>query len=373
MDDQSAHAVREAPTPETMIQRPGWRKLRLSTRICLIFTCLFILTILLELASRAYWSIAKGVPAFGTGNIIHSFFPELREGRLDEAPPDQNDDTLDVLVLGPSVWYWVYGDVAARFEKALAEKLGRPVRVYNASHSGNTTRDALLVYKMVSEARFDLVVVYHGINDVFLNNGPPEIYRDDYTHAPRFVQIRLLQEHPEHPWFVLPYSMRYMRSRIGEKLQFDSRPRRELAGKYGMNLLTPPAVRANLQEIINLARQRNAQVLLLTNAWYMPFDYTEAAFAAKTLDYDLHIHAVATWGTPESVRAGLKAHNDVIRYLAHDNPDVLFTDMEKLMPDGKQYYHDVCHFTPKGCEVFVDRLIKNGAWARLHDQGESVP
>ncbi|MFO0966586.1 MAG: SGNH/GDSL hydrolase family protein [Gemmataceae bacterium] len=365
MEDRSSSAVLDGPPPAAVPQKPAWKKLRRSTRICLLLTRLLILTILLELGSRVYWLIAKGVPAFHTSQIVHSFFPELKEGKLDEAPRDQKDGTLDVLVLGPSVWYWVYGDVAPRFEKQLAEKLGRPVRVFNASHSGNTTRDALLVYKMLGEQRFDLVVVYHGINDVFLNNCPSEIFRSDYTHAPRFEQLRLLDAHREHSWFALPYTVRYLRSRIGEKLHIDPRPTREQAAQYGTHLMTPPAVHANLQEIIDLARTRNAQVLLLTNAWHLPSDYTEEAFAAKTLDYDRHIHRLATWGTPESVSAGMRAHNEVIRTLAHENKDVLFADMEKLMPGGKLYYDDVCHFNPKGCEAFVDLLIKNGEWSKL--------
>lgn len=358
---------------ETLKDNPAsWRQLRWSTRVCVLATKLLVLVLLLELACRVYWTTAKGVPFLQPGHIIHSFFPELKEGKLDEAPRDHGDGTLDVLVLGPSVWYRVYGDVAPRFEKALAEKLGRPVRVFNAAHSGRTTRDALLVYQRLAERRFDLVVVYHGINDVFLNNCPSAIFRSDYTHAPRYEQLRLLDRHPEHRWFVLPYSLRYLRSRVWEKLQLEDRPKRESA-HLGATLMTPPAFRANLQAIIDLARQRHEQLLLLTFAWHLPENYSEEAFVAKTLDYDRHIHRLLTWGTPEGVSAGMHAHNAVIRDLAGENPDLLFADMEKLMPGGQRHYDDVCHLTPKGCEVFVDLLIENADWPKVRATSEPRP
>jgi hypothetical protein len=364
MDDQSA-GVLLAPIPKPAVQRPQWNKLRRSTRVCIVLTRLLILTVLLELVSRAYWFIAKGVPPFRTGQIVCSYLPEIKEAKLYDAPCEQNGSTLSVLVLGPSVWFEGFGDLAARFEKELAAKLGRQVHVYNASCPGHTTRDAFVVYRFVPKQRFDLVVVYHGINDTFLNNSRPELFRLDYSHAPRFEQIRLLDARPEHAWFVLPYTLCYTRSRVGEKLQIDPRPRHELAEKYGMNLQTPPAVRANIQGIIDLSRARKAQVLLLTNAWHLPSDYTEEAFAAKSLDYDQHCSPIATWGTVESVSAGMKAHNEVVRALAHENNDVLFADMEKLMPHGKQYFNDVCHFNAKGCEVFVDLLMQHGEWNKL--------
>jgi lysophospholipase L1-like esterase len=363
--DVSAAAVNSENAPAEAGKRNCWKQLRWSTRICLVLTRILILVVLLEVASRAYWTVGKKVPAFHTGQISNSFFPQLVESNVDQAPCDQNDGVLDVLVLGPSVWYYKYGDVAPRFEKALAAKLGRPVRVFNCSYTGNTTRDALLVYHKVAAHRFDLVVVYHGINDVFLNNCPPDNFRPDYLHAPRFQQIAMLEAHPEHEWFVLPYTLRFLRSHIGDKLHIDVRPKKEYAAEYGGNLRTPAAVRSNLQEIIEFARGRNEQVLLVTNAWYLPSNYTEEAFAAQTLDYDRHICTVKAWGTPEHVAAALKAHNDVIRDLARNNPDLLFADMEAAMPPGKLYYDDLCHFNPKGCEVFVDLLVRNVDWPKL--------
>jgi hypothetical protein len=352
------------PAPPAAPKKRTWKQLRWSTRICLLLTRLLILVVFLEVASRVYWLVAKKVPTFHTNRIINSFFPELAEANVAEAPHDQADGVLDVLVLGPSVWNPAFGDMGPRFEKALAAKLGRPVRVFNASFMGNTSRDALIAYKHMTEQRFDLVVVYHGINDLFLNNCPPEMFRADYSHAPRYEQLRLLDSHPEHPWFVLPYTVRYLRSRIGQQLNLDAKPNRAWA-HYGANLQTPPVFRSNVQEIIDLARARNAQVLLLTFAWYLPENYSEEAFAAKTLDYDCHASPVSTWGTPANLAAGLKAHNEVLRGLVNSNPDLLSVDIEALMPAGKQHYDDICHLSPKGCEVLVDLLIRKADWGKL--------
>lgn len=366
MSHSTSTAVAEAPSaaPPRASLRPAWRQLRWSTRLCLMLTRLLLLVLMLEVASRLFWAIAKGVPAFHTDQIFTSFFQEFTESNVAEAPTDQKDSTLDVLVLGPSVWYWVYGDVAPRFEKALAEKLGRPVRVFNASHSGRTSRDALLVYERLAQKRFDLVVVYHAINDLFLNNCPPETFANDYTHAPRYDQIRMLDSHAEVGWFALPYTLRYLRSHIGDKLHLDSRPKRDWA-HYGTTLMTPPAFRSNLEEIIRIARSRNEQVLLMTFAWHLPEDYSEEAFEAKTLDYDKHICRLLTWGTRAGITSGMRAHNDILGDLARKNPDLLFADMEALMPGGKRHYDDVCHFTATGCAAYVDLLVRHADWHKL--------
>lgn len=359
-----ATAPSPAVIPKPPSRAPDWQRMRRSTRILLLVTKIVLLVGCLELASRAYWLIAKKVPLFHTGRIWNSFYPEFDEAKIHLAPTTHEDGVCDVLVLGPSVWHWIYGDLGPRFEKALQEKLGRPVKVYNLSNPGRTTRDAVIAYRKVADKRFDLVVVYHGINDHFLNNCPRALYRDDYTHAPRFHQIKVLESHPEHSCFVLPYTLRYLRSRWGEQLHLDDRPHRS-HNDLGVDLKTPPAFRANLEEIAATAKLRGEPLVLLTFASHIPANYTEEAFQAKQLDYDRHHDPLRIWGTTESVPLALRAHNGIVRDVAAEHAHVHLVDMARRMPGGKAYYHDACHLTPAGCARFVDELMAGLDWKSL--------
>ena len=58
-----------------------------------------------------------------------------------------------------------------------------------------------------TDKRWDLVLVYHGINDVVLNNCPPGAFRADYSIAYRRYGMQYdLKRHPEVGYFALPYT-----------------------------------------------------------------------------------------------------------------------------------------------------------------------
>src|SRR5687768_3464216 len=98
----SPGAVAELSPPAA---RRRWRDLRRSTRLCVLGLSLLLLTVFLELAFRGYWQAAKKVPAFRTGRIWESYFAELADVNLAQAPTTHADGTFDVLVLGASVWH----------------------------------------------------------------------------------------------------------------------------------------------------------------------------------------------------------------------------------------------------------------------------
>jgi hypothetical protein len=262
------------------------------------------------------------------------------------------------------VFHPAFGDLPDRLRAALERELHLPVRIYNLAYPGRTTLDSYDKYRHLADKQFDLVVVYEGLNDCFLNNCPARVFRSDYTHAPRYEQILTLDRHPEHPFFALPYSALYLASRLEDQWKLSTQPGPRWF-RYASELKTPASFEANLERIIRTAAIRGDGLLLMTYALYVPANYSEEAFKAKALDYARHTSPLSVWGTVESVPAAVDAHNAVARLLAARYPDVAFVDQQRLMPVGKLYYDDPCHLTPRGCDTFVCNLVRAvnwGAW-----------
>lgn len=337
-------------------RRIRWSALRRSTRLCVLaFCCVFLLGGL-ELGARLYWGLVKKVPIFHTERIWHSFYPEVEKSGVENQLITRDDETFDVLLLGGSVLHECFGDIAERLRAGLEARLSRPVRIYNLANLGMSSLDSRLKYERLTHQRFDLVLVYEGINDVYMNNCAATFFREDYTHVPRYQQIHLLGRHAELAYVTLPYTFRYLVSSGLDRFNLSTRPRRDWH-HHGADLKTPPAFAANLEAILAIAKERGDPVVLMTFAYHIPNDYNEADFWDKQLDYGRHVSPIELWGTPENVGRTLDAHNAVVRRLAKQHLDVTFIDQQGLMPTGRRYFDDVCHLSRAGCERFVDHIL----------------
>jgi hypothetical protein len=338
-----------------------WKDLRPATRLAVIAMMVVAGGLGLELLARVYW-LSRGVPLFHGERIWHTFYPEALTSGVETATITRDDDTFDVLLLGGSVLYPAFGRVAEMLQ-TLEQDVGKPVRIYNLSNLGMTSLDSRLQYERLEKQRFDLVIVYDGINDVYMNECPESVYRDDYAHAPRYAQIYAIARHRELPYVTFPYTMHYLASRALDRVQLSGRPRREWQA-YGADVKTTAAFAENLQAIVNIARRRGDPLVLMTYAYHLDPNYTEEAFDAKGLDYGSHLSKIALWGAPENVKCTLDAHNAVTRRIAAENLDVTLIDERALMPTGARYFNDICHLTDSGCAVFV-RHIRAGLAASL--------
>lgn len=338
---------------ERKVVRRRWKDLRPITRLAVIVAIVLGGAAGLELLARVYW-LTRGVPIFHAERIWHTFYPEALASGVETATITRDDDTYDVLLLGGSVLYPAFGKVAELLQ-GLEQDVGRPVRVYNLSYLGMTSLDSRLQYERLEKQRFDLVLVYDNINDVYMNECPAGVYRDDYAHAPRYAQIYALAQHRELPYVTFPYTMHYLASRAMDRLQLSGRPRREWQA-YGADIKTSPAFAANLRAIVDIARRRGDPLVIMTYAYHLDPKYTEEAFDAEELDYGSHLSKVELWGAAENVKRTLDAHNAVTRRIAAENPGVTLIDEQALMPTGAKYFNDICHLTDAGCAVFVQHI-----------------
>lgn len=333
----------------------------LSRRRKLFFWMIFLvyLALLTEVGTRCYWRFARKLSFFDTSEIWHTFYPEWVNTGVDHVALDKEDGVCDVLILGGSVVNEGFGDIGVRLEKGLQEQLGRPVRVCNLSFAARTSRDSLIKYRELERQHFDMVVVYHGINDTRMNNCPAKLYREDYSHCSWYHKIILFQKHVEKKWLAFPFTLHYTAVSILDQLPLGMytprmNPRDEWL-EYGATVKTANAFHNNLGEIASLARQRGARVVLMTFAYHLPQAVTGAP--EKEEDYAVGRSLVEIWGRAKDVAAAIDAHNQQVTQLVRGQPDILFVDQHGLMVKNGSQFYDCCHFTRAGCAAFVRNIL----------------
>lgn len=338
---------------------------------------MFLAFLGLELTSRVFWRVAHGIPLFHTERFVQLLYPQLKRIHFEappeaapEATPDEapgvprarsGGESLDVLILGASVLHEEFGPFEEILERRLREQTRRPLNLYNLSTPGHTSRDSLLKYDYAIEHRpVDLVIVYHGINELRANNCPPQVFRDDYSH---YAFNRLANAYFEHPG--LSYSSfiasaYYVWSRLAWKLGlFESIPRgrpNEEWLEYGGDIRTAACLRNNLELIVDDATARGIPVLLMSYAHYIAEGYTFEKFLGQELDYGTFRLPIELWGSVENVHKGLVTHNGTIADVAK-RKDCLFVDQNAEIERNSANFNDVCHLSDAGLEIFVGNLI----------------
>ena len=331
----------------------AWKK-ALFVGICGLFAL-----VLLEGISRIEWSLRSEAPFFGPN--LYFYYPELRP--VLEAEEGGEED-LDVLLLGGSVLHEEWGTVPRALQERLTLATGREVRVHNRARPGHTTRDSWYKYRRTAKKAFDLVLVYHGINELRLNNCPEAVYRDDYGHYSWYRVINRFERHSSWPDIALLYALFYRGTRLHEKViapeAYISRDRPDEAMvRFGGEIKTVRAFERNLTNLVDLARERRQPLVLMTFCSHLPEDYTLERFQEGVLDYCLHSCAVEIWGAPDHVAKGLEAHNRVIRGLQARFPEeVRLVDQEEGMPRGRDQFNDICHLTQRGCDAFAANIVR---------------
>jgi hypothetical protein len=168
-----------------------------------------IVTVGVELAGRTYY-VWRRHQSFWVHprHFVRMYYPELAAL---EHPPVPGSPR--VLLLGGSALHPDWGPAAARLGEALSRLAGRPVELVNAAVPSHGTLDSLHKYQLAGAGpRFDLVLVYHGINELRANNVPARVWRDDYSHYAWYDEINYYFRH--RAWsrvgLVTPFYLKYL-------------------------------------------------------------------------------------------------------------------------------------------------------------------
>jgi len=314
---------------------------------------------MLEIAARAFWRIEYQLSFRRPNHVLYAFYPELKG--VDEVRPSRDDGHFNILMLGGSVFHPAWGQI----EPALAEQLDaagvREVRIFNMGVPAHTSRDSLLKYTALGASRFNLVLVYHGVNDTRANNIPPELFRSDYSHYGWYAAINAVARYHGTASFALPYTWHYAMALTMQNLHRDQyapthEPRPDWV-QYGGNLLSVRSFEDNLTEIAAIARARRDPLMLMTFAYHVPSTYSREAFMQKTLDYRLHRMPIEVWGRREYVTAALAQQNEVVRHMVATHRDLLFVDQAMLMEASAENFDDPVHFTIHGSVEFASHVV----------------
>ena len=370
-DSPAPAEPKDAPTDGAADQPPAKKRRSRRRRIFLAVMLVFYIVVLVEIASRTYWVIKDDVPFYGGRRDFYgAFYEELNESGVWEADLGPDDGHFDILLLGGSALDRVHGALAVKsqaIKETFQEIVGQPVRTFNLADPAMTTLDSLKKYRLLGEydRHFDLVVVYHGINDMRMNNVSAEMFRDDYTHMGFYHQLKRMESQIGLlPFFRTPYMIEYtvIHTLDSKTLGLGIYAPRHRLGpewrQYGGEIKTAGPFRKNLTGLLDLAAQRGEPVLLATFAWYIPDDYSEEACDAGTADYSGEVPAdpVEKWGTVETVPKGMGVHNGILRELAAERAEagnVLLLDFAPMIAPAGENFDDVCHLSLQGKRQFL--------------------
>ncbi len=325
-------------------------------RILFYAAYILFLFVLAELGARCFW-LARGLPFLTAQRKFDwIFYPELK--RLKETPVAPCSDCFDVLILSGSALTTRWGSIEHILREELSRRTRKRIRLYNLAIQAHTSLDSYYKYKHLQDRHFDLVVLYHGINDVRANNCPPSMFRPDYSHYSWYEMIDDFERKADSRWLVLPYTLKYIFVIFLWQSHYvpTDRPKAKWLD-YGCDIKTTGPFRENIERIIQIARKKHEVVLLMTYSYYIPEGYSEEKFNKRALDYTAYHFPVEQWGKPACVAKGVDAHNAVIRELAPRYDNVVFVDQEREIPKSGLYFNDVCHLTHRGCERFVDNIL----------------
>lgn len=337
------------------LQQAGTRSQRRRSRRRPLFIAAYLLfvVLLLFVAVRVVLMFRANQSFDGSMEEIDVwtfYYPELRNtGALTDS---DDEKYFDVLFLGGSVLQQVarktdpadFGDIAP---------VGMPVRIYDLSKSAHTTRDSLLKFRQLQHRSFDLIVVYHGINDVRMNCCKKDMFKADYTHCEwyRSMVRRVAEKRISLTDIVSDTASQFID--LGE-------PPRELLAE-GRELKTGPAFRANLSELVNLARSATGTTVVLgTFGLCLPTDYTSDKFKSGDMGYadgDYQMH-VESWAEPDVVRAGVSMHNKAVRDIANQTGAVLM-DANLGLGDDLSLFCDPCHLSGAGIARLEHLLLSS--------------
>ena len=149
--------------------------------------------VIFEIGSRWYVRYVHGMPLQEPDAAFYRYYPEMR--RLDAAEITKSDDFYDILFLGGSVLDGSLAEIRTLLESENAVT-GLQFRVHSVASSAHSSLDSQYKYKhLADDQRFDLVVFYHGINEVRANNIPTGNFREDYTHYSWYGQVRFVDSY----------------------------------------------------------------------------------------------------------------------------------------------------------------------------------
>ena len=316
--------------------------------IKLILVNFLLLVLFLEVGSRLFLWQRRDASLTKPNSVALFYYPEIK--------PTENVttsiDEWDILLLGASVLNPAWGSVEKEIESVLQRTISIPFRIHNMGIPAHTSRDSLIKYTLLQGKRFDKIFIYHGINEIRMNNYPRKQYKSDYSHIHWYRTVNPIIRHPELGYWATPFTLEHALFKIttaNNDEQFEDL-------KYGKNIKTKAAIAANLSSIAEIAMQRDEDLILSTFAFHLPSNYSKENFLNHKLDCNKHSLPVEVWGYPENVAENIDVHNNTIREVAKAY-NLNCIELSDLIPKNKANFDDACHLTSAGSHLLAQAIV----------------
>lgn len=267
----------------------------------------------------------------------------------DDITQEKPAGSVRILLLGGSV---LFNRHMSERMKPMLEKTfsGSKVELVNAGLRSHTTRSSLLKMQLLAGYHFDYVLVYHGINDLWANHITPDGFRQDYAHLNSWYERSWLLDHSTLARSV--FNLWRARNPLpAPQYIFPEKPYINLCHYCSVQSFSD-----NLQQVIELANDSGAQVILATFASSIPTDYSRKRFLAGEMEYvnpdNYDRRDVFNWGPPAYVSEGIRQHNEALKALASRNSLPLW-DAAATLDNEITLFGDACHFNDDGVERFI--------------------
>lgn len=250
--------------------------------------------------------------------------------------------TIRILTLGGSAMF--NRKMTQRLIEGLSKITPRQIEVMGAALRTHTTRSSLIKYEaQLYKYHFDYVLIYHGINDLWMNHVAATDFRDDYSHLNAFYKRNSLINNS--------LIARYLYN----KFLWRAPPRQA----EGAGIAASKTFEHNMRQLIQLVKRDGGVPVLMTFAWHIPENYTKESFESDGAGYNnqtrYDMWPVELWGEVDYVKQGLILNNSTVRKLAREE-NVLLIDQESMLSKDIRNFGDVCHFSESGTEIFVNSI-----------------
>ncbi|MFK7820711.1 MAG: hypothetical protein AB8G99_18480 [Planctomycetaceae bacterium] len=321
-------------------------------RVLFVVAYVVFIAILIAIAARVVLMVRTNQSLDGSMEEIDIwtfYYPELEHSKALHDVDDHKH--FDVLFLGGSVLEQVAKKLKPR---DFAAKAGsKQVRLYNLAKSAHTSLDSLLKMRQLSHRDFDVVVIYHGINDARMNCCKPEHFRSDYSHCKWYqsMEQRLAEKR---------ITLTDIVTDVKDQVIGLGQPKPELSAE-GLVIKTADAFESNIREITRLAAESaQTQTILGTFAFHLPKGYSREKMEAGELGYangDYEMVA-ESWGEPDGVREAVRVHNNGVRTVAESSLQIDFLDIDARLSGDIQMFCDLCHVSDAGRIRFQSLLLE---------------
>ena len=284
--------------------------------------------------------------------------------RSREFNPEKPENTYRIVTLGGSTTYTVSvkdndKTFPYQLERILRDEYGKKnIEVINAGAGGYNSWESLINLQFrVLDIDPDLVIIYHGTNDVHTRLVSSDAYKGDNSGR------RIQWSPPDIAFFEHSMLLRYIGRKTG------------LSSQAGLGTLVnaPTYFGAGGEQWRNtkgpVAEQRAAELLKKNPPVYFRRNLVNMASLAKANNVSI---AFATWAhSPHfsdyaatgAYQSGFRENNAVVREVANRYGAYLY-DFAAVMPQDRKYWSDGRHVNESGAllkaELFADFIRDSG-------------